>query len=107
MADDSARVFMDELRQRGRSSPAGRYWHDFTVAIGQRAQLGDDSRPPPPLILAASGASNASKFQRLSEQLEWAERHGVLTEALVFLGGLSEEQWTTGSVEDWDQSNWP
>jgi hypothetical protein len=107
MADDPGRAFMEVLRQRGRSSPAGRYWHDFTVAIGQRAEPGDDSRPLPPLILAASGASNAAKFQRLSEQLEWAKRHGVLAEALRFLGALSDEQWNTGSIEDWDQSNWP
>jgi hypothetical protein len=107
MADDSARVFMDELRQRGRSSPAGRHWHDFTVAIVKRAQPGDDSRPPPPLILAASDASNASKYQRLSEQLAWAERHGVLPEALAFLSALAEDQWNAGSVEDWDRSNWP
>ena len=55
------------------------------------------------LILAASSESNQSKHERLSEMLSWAIRHSCLDAALAFLEKLPEENWNTGSHEDWNK----
>ena len=72
------------LKAQGRSSPAGLHWQRFyELLMGHRGQ--GRGHPPVPLILAASGASDASKHHRLGDQLRWAEQNGCLAEAIRFL----------------------
>ena len=59
-----------------------------------------------PLILAASAESNASKHQRLAEQLRWAQKTGVLEGGLQFLIDLQPDQWNEGTVESWQRSSY-
>ena len=76
--------FPNEIRLEGRSSPAGIHWHQFHQFLQSR-KTESEGDPPVPLILGASGESNARKQERLAQQLEWALQHGILEEAIRFL----------------------
>jgi hypothetical protein len=54
--------------------------------------------------LAASGASDATKHDRLREQLLFAERHGFSIEAIDWLTALPHNDWNHGSEGNWQQS---
>jgi hypothetical protein len=97
--------FLAGFKKEGRSSPTGMYWNDFFVLL-KEYKLHNEPDPPSPLILAASGESNASKYFRLSEQLRWSLDHGCLNEALSFLNKLSPDKWNMGSIKDWDKCNY-
>ena len=92
--------FLNEIRLDGRSSPAGFHWHRFYEFLQSRKteSRGD---PPVPLILAASGESNARKHECLAQQLEWASRHGILEEAIRFLHQIPVENWNRGALSTW------
>ena len=49
--------------------------------------------PPAPLILGDWSLPARSKMNRLREHLEYADRHGVLSEVDAFLQSLSESDW--------------
>jgi len=89
-----------EYKAAGRSSPAGMAWHEFWTGLST-AKPADAPNPPVPMILAASGESDASKHSRLRQQLDWADRHGLLDVALSRLTAIPEEQWNTGSLDRW------
>ena len=67
----------------------------------------DGPRPPVPLILAASGESDAAKHNRLRQQLEWADGHGFLPVALSRLAAIPPERWNSGSLGSWHTDNYP
>ena len=93
-------AYLAECKGVGRSSPAGSAWHDFWTRMSAAKPAGV-SDPPVPLILAASSESNASKHRRLREQLEWAERNGLLDVALSWLAAIPAEQWNVSSLDRW------
>lgn len=97
--------FLYEIKEEGRSSPAGMYWNDFFKFL-KSFENSKESNPPVPLILAASGESDTSKHQRLSKQLEWALEHHCLDEAIEFLNKLSRDQWNSGSLENWSKNSY-
>ncbi len=97
---DRIAAYLAECRGLGRSSPAGSAWHNFWTRLSSAKPAGV-SDPPVPLILAASSESNASKHWRLREQLEWAERNGLLDVALSWLAAIPAEQWNVGSLDRW------
>lgn len=101
----AAETFLEQIKSEGRSSPAGMHWNNFFNFLCSKQQPGQ-RKPPVPLILAASGASDASKHWRLSEQLRWAEESGCLDDALSFLQFISAEHWNTCSPEQWNQDNY-
>jgi len=96
--------FLERIKTEGRSSPAGQHWATFHDLLCSHARRVGAKRPPVPLILAALGAADRSKHQRLAEQLRWAQANGVLTEALQFLGNLPPDQWNQGTAENWHRS---
>ncbi len=94
--------FLKAVRTDGRSSPAGIHWqmfHEFLQAKNQMSR----TKPPVPLILAASGESNGSKHRRLASQLEWALQNNCLDDAIRYLEALHGDQWNQGAIEQWEQ----
>jgi hypothetical protein len=98
--------FLERIRREGRSSPAGQHWATFHDLLSRHAGRVGAVRPPMPLILAASGESDESKFHRLAEQLRWAKVNGFLTEALQYLDDLQTDHWNHCSMEDWHRSTY-
>lgn len=92
--------FLNEKRLEGRSSPAGIHWHQFHQFLQSR-KTESEGDPPVPLILGASGESNARKHERLAQQLGWALQHGILEEAIRFLQQIPVERWNQGPVSTW------
>lgn len=103
---DRIAATLSEYKAAGRSSPAGLAWHEFWSWLSA-AKPADTPNPPPPLILAASGESDASKHRRLRQQLEWADRHDLLDEAIARLVAIPIEQWNASSPESWNQDSYP
>ena len=98
--------FLARIRSEGRSSPEGKHWADFHALLIRFQKVGEVEAPPVPLILAASGESNRSKHQRLSEQLDWAIVNGCFDEAILFLESLSDDKWNTGASNDWNNDHY-
>ena len=104
-----AKEYLAERARAGCSSPAGSHWADFWSFLKNQKEASDED-PKRPLILAASGESDATKHRRLEEQLRWAADHGCLPAALEFLKSLDntawnhcpKDQWTTESYPEWD-----
>ena len=94
--------YLGIIKKEGMSSPAGMYWNDFFSLLKQY-KVHNEPDPPVPLILAASGESDASKHFRLSEQLYWAADHNCLDKAFEFLKNLSSKKWNRGPLEDWNK----
>ena len=81
------------------------YWNNFFIFLKTFKQT-DEPDPPVPLILAASGESDASKHLRLSMQLQWALDHDCLNDAIEFLRNISSDKWHSGSLDNWDKENY-
>ena len=90
------------MKEDERSSPSGMYWNDFFIFL-KEFKHPDEPDPPVPLILAASGESDASKHLRLSKQLHWALDHDCLDEAIDFLRNLSSDKWNLGPLDTWNK----
>ena len=95
---------LEQLKAEGRSSPSGLSWDNFHKMLCRYARP-EATRPPMPLILAASSESDDTKHRRLAEHLEWAHRNGCLDEALQFLNELEPEKWNQSTLENWNRSN--
>jgi hypothetical protein len=102
MSSQGLTEFLDEIKKDERSSPSGRYWNNFFIFIKTFKQPGEPD-PPVPLILAASGESDASKHLRLSNQLQWALDHDCLNEAIDFLRTLSPDKWNSRPLDNWSK----
>lgn len=96
---------LNTLKAHGRSSPAGTYWQQFHELLRSKKPPGRKD-PPVPLILAASGESNGSKHRRLLCQLEWAVENGCLDDAIRYLNDVPANQWSSGSLDQWDQDTY-
>ncbi len=99
--------FLKEIKQKGYSSPAGIHWDRLCKTIIKYADNPSNEKLPNPLILGGSIASHAVKHERLAEQLEWAENHGCLNEAITFLKLLlkDEGKWNISNGTDWDEEH--
>ena len=106
MDEPTIEQFLSRIRAEGRSSPAGQYWAAFHKLLSSRVGRTGGRRPPMPLILAASGESNAAKHARLAEQLQWAHANGGLAEAMEFLETLEADKWNEGGAETWHQESY-
>ncbi len=93
--------FLARIKSEGRSSPAGKHWADFHAVL-MRHQKADESASLMPLILAASGASDKDKHQRLSDQLDWAIANDCFEVAIGFLEKLDEDNWNCGTPDKWN-----
>jgi hypothetical protein len=103
---DSEKIeqLLSQLQSEGRSSPAGQSWGKFHAFLSTH-QSEKSGRPPLPLILAASGESNATKHSRLRDQLDWAAAQGLLPAALAWLDSLSPTEWNTCSSDHWNKTS--
>jgi len=97
--------YLESIKEEGRSSPAGMHWNDFFLFL-KKFKKNDHTDPPVPLILAASGESDATKHRRLSHQLYWALDNGCVDEALSFLKNLDAAKWNSCTAESWYDSNY-
>ena len=96
-------AFLIQIKSEGRSSPTGRHWQDFGKWL-EKQEPNQIEKPPMPLILAASGASDATKHDRLREQLLFAERNGFLLGAIKWLNDLESDSWNHSSESNWHKS---
>ncbi len=104
LPDPGVAAFLLELMADGRSSPAD--WQRFYLFLKTCKQPGQPD-PPVPLILAASGESDASKHSRLACQLQWATENGCAGAALDWLRAVPAEQWNASPLAQWNQASYP
>lgn len=97
--------FLDGLRATNRSCPGGKYWPRFFQYVIRVAPIAPKYRLLNPLILGGSIASHACKHQRLSEQLDWADDHGCLAQALRYLERLPADSWVVSDGADWNREH--
>ena len=102
--DSVTEKFLLDLKSDGRSSP--RDWHEFHVFL-KSLRKPDKAEPPVPLILAASGESDASKHTRLGRQLQWATDNGCAEEALTWLRSVPVDGWNSSPPARWHQTSYP
>ncbi len=92
--------FLQLIKSKCRSSPAGRHWSRFHALLSRYATK--ENKPPMPLILAASGESDQAKHERLGQQLLWAIENDGFAEAVIFLECLHDDgQWNTAPLDTW------
>ena len=79
-------------RRNNRSCPLPAPWAVFYELLP--ARVADGAKAPPPVDRQGWTASSAMhKRLRLRDQIEWADRAGVLQQAHDFLARLPEEHW--------------
>ena len=101
-SDPRIDTFLCALKEKGNSSPAGIHWQKFQEFLLTKRQPGQRN-PPVPLILAASGESDTSKYHRLSSQLEWALANNCFNDAIRYLEQIPVEQWNSCPLDQWHQ----
>lgn len=85
---------MGLARRNNRACPLPAPWAAFHRLLPPRESQGRRFTPPAPVDGAAWGATSAmQKRLRLRDQIEWADRAGVLPAVHEFLSALPEEQW--------------
>ena len=102
--NDQLQDFLKELKSENRSSPYA--WHNFYMYLKTFKTSEHSLDPDVPLILAASGASAADKFNRLHEQLQWSMEQGNLRKAIDWLEALPIEDWNYSPPENWHKSSY-
>lgn len=86
--------FISRLKSEERVCPQPLCWNELWELLPNKKRVGTGWEPPLPLILAAwHHTSDEEKRQRLHLQLQWAEYHGVLDEAITFLESLPPADW--------------
>lgn len=92
--NETAESLIAYSRENSRVCSVPGRWHKLWELLPDRLQVGAGWQPSLPLILAAwDHASNLEKMIRLAEHIEWADKHGNLTEVAEFLRKLDESQW--------------
>jgi hypothetical protein len=91
---ESVESLIEYCRDRGRVCPLPMPWHRLVELLANSEHV--TGRPPVPLILAAWSTPALGKMLRLEEQIQWAERRGLLEDAATFLRTLREEDWYHG-----------
>ncbi|RYF19088.1 MAG: hypothetical protein EOO30_00665 [Comamonadaceae bacterium] len=81
-------------RRNNRVCPRPQRWEAFCELLPPRKTVRGTARPPAPPTGAAWGVTPAlTKRLCFREQLEWAEREGVLEAVFAFMQSLAEEEW--------------
>lgn len=87
-------ALIEYCRANQRISPKPLQWHDFWKLLRSIRPTLADTEPPKPLILSGWWYStDDQKRDALREQIEWADRHGVLPAAGKFLRELATDDW--------------
>lgn len=81
-------------RRNNRVCPRPERWNAFTAMLPPRKTLRGIAQPPMPPTGAAWAVTPAlTKRLCFREQVEWAERAGVLEAVMAFMQSMSEEEW--------------
>jgi hypothetical protein len=81
-------------RRNNRVCPRPEQWTAFCALLPARKTLrGTQAPPAPPTGAAWSVTPALTKRLCFREQIEWAERAGVLEAAMAFMHSMPEEQW--------------
>ena len=80
-------------RRNNRACPVPAQWAAFHRLLSRHQPQGGVAPPAPVDGPGWAATSPMQKRLRLRDQLEWAERTGVLTEVGGFLAGLTEQDW--------------
>ena len=81
-------------REKDRVCPNPLLWNKLWKLLPERRQIGAGWQPALPLILSAwHYTSNLEKMLRLTEHIEWSEKHGNLQEFAAFIRKLDESEW--------------
>lgn len=104
ISDPRIEEFLGALKADGRSSPTN--WDQFFLFLKTKRQAGKKD-PPVPLILAASMEADATKHNRLSDQLYWSRENDCLDEALHYLKDIPNKDWNSSPLDQWNQDNYP
>jgi hypothetical protein len=81
-------------RRNNRVCPRPERWDEFTRLLPARKTLRGSQPPPVPPTGAAWGVTPAlTKRLVFREQIEWAERQGVLEAVMAFMQSMPEEDW--------------
>ena len=81
-------------RRNNRVCPRPDQWNAFTALLPARKTLRGTQAPPAPAT-GAAWAVTPSLTKRLCfrEQVEWAEREGVLEAVIEFMQNMREDEW--------------
>ena len=102
MSEQSERTkLLADLKQRGFSSPAGIHWGNLWKLLKKFGGEDSEDKLLNPLILNGALCSDAEKYERLNQHLNWAERHGCLGHALNYLNKLDDSSWNQRPYENW------
>ena len=81
-------------RRNNRVCPRPERWTAFMALLPPRKTLRGTMQPPvPPLGAAWSVTPPLTKRLCFREQIEWAQRAGMLEDAMAFMQGLPESDW--------------
>ena len=81
-------------RRNNRVCPRPQRWSEFTAMLPPRKTLRGFAQPPiPPLGAAWSVTPALTKRLCFREQVEWAERAGVLEGVMAFMQSMAEDEW--------------
>jgi hypothetical protein len=81
-------------RRNNRVCPRPHKWDDFMALLPARKTLRGSAQPPAPPTGAAWGVTpSLTKRLCFREQIEWAERAGVLEDVMAFMQSMAEEEW--------------
>jgi hypothetical protein len=81
-------------RRNNRVCPRPEQWDAFTQLLPARKTLRGTQQPPtPPTGGAWAVTPPLTKRLCFREQIEWAERAGVLEAVMAFMQSMSEEEW--------------
>ena len=81
-------------RKNNRVCPRPERWDEFTKLLPLKKSLRGNQKPPAPATGAAWAVTPAlTKRLCFREQIEWAEREGVLEPVMQFMQSMSEEEW--------------
>lgn len=81
-------------RRNNRVCPRPERWAEFSALLPPRKTLRGTMQPPAPVTGPAWEATpSLTKRLCFREQIEWAERAGVLDAVMAFMQALPEEEW--------------
>lgn len=103
MTEEVIKAFSSDLIARGYCAPTGKRWQEFFDRI---RCYSTESRPPAPLILAASGEPPSRKHLRLIEQLRWSASCHRIDDALQFLKELDHTDWEVVEGDQWSKQRY-
>ena len=94
MMSETVESLIAYCSDKDRVCPVPQQWNKLWKTLPNRRQEGLSWQPALPLAFGEWYEAPAiAKTLRLTEHIEWAERHGALQAVADFLRALPEDQW--------------